>query len=323
MPLESTKVNPVSFANPKWFKDKTKSSIWVRGYRMMRVPQTQLPNGSEIVDLGNVRALFIRGVISYIDTPAPPKTGPEGVIHLGGISAETAPRDTYLLLMTPHAIDSNPGSEQRSKDLISSAAGFLSLLGGHNIVYTHLFDNTLNADGTGMGVNGRAVVTPNTLPATDLSESSIREFRDVATSLEDLPEAENHRIKLSLRWFTKDEGVGGVDEFLSRWIALETLAMPDTTNIRPANDLLGRIYGISSQQAAEKFLLGRLCDLRARIVHDGATPPISSRLLDYVAALYRDLVSGTIGITSPRAAELALAESGSQILEALAKTRTG
>lgn len=322
MASDKMKLEPETFVSPGWFKDKSNSWIWIRGYRMMRVPSEHLANGVKVVDLGSVRAIFLRGTFPYIDSPPPPKTAPEGAIPLGGISVETAPVDTYLLLTAPHVVDGVPRNTQQARAEITSAAGFLRLVNGPNITYSHIFDNTCRADGVGASAAGKSGLNAYNLPPTDLSPASLKLLQDAASGLASLSEADRSRVLLSLRWFVKDAGTGGTDEFISRWIALETLAMPTTTKIRPANDLLARIYGISSKQAANKFLLGRICELRARIVHKGATPAISARILDYLAALYRDLFFGTIGIASPHAAELALNESGPDILEALAKART-
>jgi len=314
------RLNLASFANSSWFKDKATSSVWVRGYRMMRVPPDQL-KGAQTLDLGNVRTVFFRGTFNYLDTSAEvPKTGQENVIHMGSLSAATAPKDAYLILLSPHAVDGQAGSEQRTRDMISSAAGFLGLMSGHNIIYTHLFDNIAKADGTGNSAFGKGVIVPTTLPATDLGELRLKKFSEVSAALESLPEADVRRIKLSLRWFNRSEGVGGIDEFVSRWIALETLAMPDDTDIRPANESLARTYGITYEQAVENFFLGRLFGLRSRIVHKGETPAIHSKLLDYLSALYRDIFNETLKLPSERMAETSLANNSEAITKALTGT---
>lgn len=289
---------------------------------MMRVPADQLQNGSETLDLGGVHAVFLRGTINYLDTAAePPKTGEENVIHLGTLSAVVAPRDTYLLLLAPHAVDGVPGNEQRTRDAISSAAGFLALMSGHNIVYTHLFDNIVKADGTGTSAFGKGIIVPTTHPGTDLSEPRLKKLLAVSEALESLPQADEQRVKLSLRWFNKSDGIGGIDEFVSRWISLETLAMPDTTNIRPANESLARAYQITREQAAQKFFLGQLFDLRCRIVHNGETPAVHSKLLDYLSALYRDMFNELLKLPCERAAEASLAVDSKVILGAIQTTK--
>lgn len=310
-------MNLVSRGNPSWFKDKATSSIWIRGYRMMRVPGEQL-KGIETLDLGEIRAIFFRGTFTYLDTSTPaPKTGYENVIHLGSMSVATAPKDTYLILLAPHVIDGRAGSEQRTRDLISSAAGFLSLLSGQNIVYAHLFDNIVKADGTGRSAWSKGIIVPTTRPNTDLSEEPLKRIKTACDALEALPDAERHRVQLSLRWFNKSSGIGGIDEFVSRWISLETLAMPDTTNIRPANEALARAYQVTRELAANKFLLGQLFDLRSRIVHNGESPPLHSKLLDYLSALYQDIFNEILKLPCEKSAEAALTADGEIILDAL------
>src|SRR5216684_338281 len=56
----------------------------------------------------------------------------------------------------------------------------------------------------------------------------------------------HHRVLLSLRWFEQALFDHGIDAFLKYWIAVETVGMPDTSNIRPLIESLAVAYGESN-----------------------------------------------------------------------------
>ncbi len=81
-----------------------------------------------------------------------------------------------------------------------------------------------------------------------------------------------------------------MDAVLKHWVALETLVMPNTTDLRPVNEVLKRVYGKPMAEIQATFGVGRVFGLRAQIVHHGAIVPIDERLLRYLEALYADLL---------------------------------
>jgi hypothetical protein len=72
--------------------------------------------------------------------------------------------------------------------------------------------------------------------------------------------------------------------------------MPDTTNIRPLEDLLAAHYGISHSEAREKFKIGQLFGMRGGIVHEGDLTSPDLRLLVYVQSLFTDALRATLGV---------------------------
>jgi len=98
----------------------------------------------------------------------------------------------------------------------------------------------------------------------------------------------------------------GTDAFLKCWFAFETLAMPDTTDIRPLQEMMAEIYGIPVDEGAARFRLGRLYGRRGRIVHDGDLRPVDARLQRYVEAVFVDVLRHRLGVPSAlRAAKIA------------------
>lgn len=125
----------------------------------------------------------------------------------------------------------------------------------------------------------------------DISPESTARINDAATAIMKMPDAERARVRLSLRWFNAALRDAAHDAFVKFWIAVETLAMPSSTNILPIFESLARAYGISVPDAKTRFPIGRLFDLRGRIVHKGEMLELPGAVLGYMSALFFDLLS--------------------------------
>jgi hypothetical protein len=110
------------------------------------------------------------------------------------------------------------------------------------------------------------------------------------------------RVLLSLGWFAQAFESSGVDGFLKYWIAFEALGMSDASNIRPLNEALERAYGIPASEVETCYGVGRIFGFRSLIVHRGETPSIHGSLLDYLEALYRDVLFERLGLKCTAAA---------------------
>lgn len=95
---------------------------------------------------------------------------------------------------------------------------------------------------------------------------------------------------LSIQWYFDSLNSSGVDKVLKCWFAMETLGMPDGTDIRPLNEILSRAYGISYQEVTQRFGVGRVYGFRSEIVHQGKIVPIHYMLSDYMESLYVDIL---------------------------------
>ena len=64
-----------------------------------------------------------------------------------------------------------------------------------------------------------------------------------------------------------------MSSFIKFWVAIETLAMPNTSNIKPLNLALAKGYNLKITEAETRFQLGLGLNLRSKIVHDGLIVP--------------------------------------------------
>jgi hypothetical protein len=302
-----------ALAPSKWFKQVEGSSVWVAGYKMYKVPNTTIPAGPQFIDFDTVRAAFIYGSGLYLDTKAvDTQFSDDGIVILKGISQieSQLPEGAYLLLLAPFDVEGKQGDELAIRQRMSEVVGLLVAFEGRNIAFRHLFDNVHELGRPERSVISPTMVLPFNLPTPNLSQSRLESIVMIDRRISEQPETVSNRIRLSLRWFESATYDSDVDAFLKYWIALETLAMPNTTNIQPVNEALATAYNRSMQEVGEKYHIGRLSDLRNRIVHDGLITSISIPLLDYVAAVFVDVLSQIVGTPCEMKAHKMITEQG-------------
>src|SRR5215208_5634796 len=151
---------------------------------------------------------------------------------------------------------------------IQEATGLLGSW-SHTLVFEHVEDYNIEFS-DGIELQPASTLLTNTLfhdvptvgPALAGMMSTVS--RAIGTS------SAQDRIRLSLRWLDDAKRANGTDAFLRLWVALETLAMPDNTNIRPLRERLQAIYGVPNAQDGEtRFGIRRIYTMRNRIVHHG------------------------------------------------------
>jgi len=283
----------IDLAPHSWFTHTDGSSIWVTGYRGLRVPKENFALGPKVVDFNEVRAIVLYGALKYIDASQAKIeviTDNQWHIDVSKIQERETSEGVYLLFLAPFAVDGQPGNEPATREKISTAAGLFAAFNGRNIVYERLFDNIIEMSDGRSSAFSPVFENPMWFIPPDLSDARLDIISKADRAITTLPEPDRNRIRLSLRWFEQALYESGVDAYLKYWIALETLAMPDTTNIRPLNESLSRAYNLSCEAVRDRFAIRKLFGLRGRIVHDGQLVPIHANLLRYLEALYADVL---------------------------------
>ena len=276
---------------PEWSADE----ILLTGYQVVQAQQ--LGNGGHDIRLGDVRVLLLRGSLEYITA------GDLGVreiddenfeVLVGPIERVTSPPGVYLMVVTPK------GGQDigRAREAAALAAAVL----GEAVTYRHLFTNVLSTTKRGTQIAGPVLVHPKSFPPPLLDAESASQYKAAYLALGSAGEPLKARAQLSLQWFAEAQHSSDEQALLRYWFAIETLAMPDTTNIRPANQLLASAYGMTEQEAQREIELGRLYGLRSDIAHGGLRSALDSRLLRFAAAVYTDLLEATLGLPCRRRA---------------------
>ena len=286
---------------PGWFKKPDESSVWMTGYRAFRVPKESLVP-PKLLDLTELRVMLLFGKLKYQDSSQVEielVTENQWKVNADKFQLRETPEGPYLLLICPFDRDGIKGNEGSTKQTIAVYAGLITTLFGRNIVYRRVFDNILQC-GTGqVTCFTSAIENPLWFPAPTIDDTHLQTVRTADEKIASLQQEDKNRIRLSLRWFES----AIIDAFLKYWIAMETVGMPDTTNIRPLNESLAAAYGITFEEARDSFAVGRLFGLRSRIVHDGLIMPIYGQLLKYTEAIYIDILHHHLGLPCGRKAE--------------------
>jgi hypothetical protein len=294
-----------------WFKGGAGSSIWATAYRMFRVTGEE-PIVSRIVDFGYARVIFVRGSLAYLDsTSAATEFISETEIQFDAsqFKNKNTPEGDYALVLTPFSVDGKEVGEPTVRNRIREVVGLLGAHYGRNAVYQHLFDNIIEMATDQTQFFGPVIQNPNWFPAVDITDSGMMPLLEIIASISKLPIKDKNRVLLALRWFHYAQfDVDGVSSFIKFWIAIETLAMPDTSDIRPLNEALAVAYGVPMEEAKGLFQIGRVLNLRSKIVHDGLIVPIHGQLLRYVEAVFFDLLSAKTGALFKRRAEAVISD---------------
>ena len=311
--LDKVKARIIDMVPSSWFRETEGSSIWVTGYRVLRVPQESFARGPRVIDLGEVRAVILFGTITCLDSREAKIeiiTENQWRLDASAIHGHETPEGAYLLLLAPFDVDGTSGNEAITRQKIGVAAGLFAAFNGRNMVYERLIDNVLSMTGDEATVMTPVWENPFSFVAPDVSDTRLDVISSAYRIIASLPQSDQNRVFLSLRWFESALYERGVDSCLKYWIALETLGMLDTTNVHPLNEILSHAYNLSCKEARDRFKLGRLHGLRSRIVHGGQIIPIHAQLLEYIEALYVDILFEHLGLSCERRAEEAMNKPG-------------
>lgn len=299
----------IDMAPQEWFLNKEASSIWISCYRIFRVLPVSLQTCG-IINFPEVVAFPLWGKVRYIDASQAKivfLTEEQWEFDTSQIQGKETLEGAYILLITPYIVDGQERQETKVRQILQETIALLMAMNGRNTAFELIFDNIFPMTGENPTVISPAVENPLWFSKPDFSPKKLLDVQDAAKAIDGLPTEEKNRIKLSLRWFELAMRKDGVDSFLSFWIALETLAM-DNTDIRPINEKLARIYGVSVQKASQEFGVGHVFGFRSKIVHHGHIASIDANLQRYLEALYSDLLLAELNLPSEHSAKNVLSD---------------
>ncbi len=312
MPDEEQTQGEAAQALWKWIPSSwSATSVWVTAFRVFRVSKSAVIDGPKVIDFTNARALVFHGKLKFPDFKH------SGIVENDddtyGLKIDFQPFETpdgrYLVLLTPLSSAVQQENEPLVRARIAYLTGIIAAVGGRNLVYERLTDFKVMPD----SATGFSPVfeNPGVFPAPDVTDARLVMLASVENAVSNMQPDEKQRAALSLRWFAAAvHELDGIDSFLKYWIALETLAMPETSNIKPINQLLSAAYGIDIAAAQNKFAVGRLSGFRSRMVHHGQLAPVDAALLKYIEALYVDVLFAQLGLTIEHRTASVLADSG-------------
>lgn len=189
--------------------------------------------------------------------------------------------------------------ESKTLAELQSARGLLSNIEGKNTNYWHITDYILHFPEGNKTFISPSIKPPDPCPAF-LTEIIVDSVSEKISSLE--LELQS-RIKLALRWVDSSEHeTNGIDEFLKLWFAIETISMPNSTDIKPLVSRLAKIYQLEPKKANNYLGVGRICGLRSNIVHNGHITGIHQQLIVYLKSIFNDTLLDICGLANNKRA---------------------
>jgi len=302
------KPSPITdLISPNWFTDITKSSVWIAAYRMVHVTQENFTPSPPAIDLGDVRVIFTYGKLGYMDATSNFELGKDHARTINFSKKETN-IGGWTILITPYVRDGVERSELETRNSLAVAEGILVAFNNRNLVYEKVFDNITEVSTGKATFFSPAFALFSRSPSLQVSKLQL--LSQCSLNMQALPKNVRNKVALSLRWYSKSlKEQNGIDGFLSIWIAIEVIGMPDTTDVKPAVTSLAQIYQIDYQTAKDRFQLGKIQGFRSGIVHNGKMYSIHSLLTAYIEAIYIDLLTSLLNLPSQRRAEQVLKDS--------------
>jgi hypothetical protein len=309
------------FIPEAWFTKPEESSVWFRIYRAYGLREEGMAATIILLRSPEVVAILFPGSIGYqgFDEPEVTRDAEAGVESwkFNVTTKQTGP-GVVAVLMTPYETDGAPEDEAGARERLSVAAGLIASFEPWTLLLEVLFEGPLHVEGDKWSMVAPTITNLDAFGRPRL-DRPYRKLMETATqAMEGLALDDRARVRLALRWH--DMAVresNKVDAFLKHWISIETLAMPDDTNIRPVVEALAQHYGLSYEEAKARFQVGRICGRRGNIVHAGDMRPVSLRLLDYMNALFIDLLRHRLGIEAAHRAGRLLEQAEFNLAEYL------
>jgi len=308
---KESKKTILDFIPSDWFKKPQESSVLMSAYRTLLVTKDQFKYLT-IHDYQNARVLILFGQLNYLD-PSQIKyeINKDGVpTFTGSANIVATPESGWLVVLQPLKVDGVNQGEYKIKSRAGAISSIYSAVNGRNMAFNLYFENEISMPNGNPSATTDSVINPHSFPKPDVSKDQLDLIYKVGKLIEKSETSQKNKIEISLHWFNEGRKSKGLDEFIKYWIALESLGMPDTTNVRPLNQSISNAYNVSMQVVGDRFGIGKIQGLRSRIVHHGEDVPIHSDLSDYLQGLYIDILFDHLGTISQKRAEKVLEREG-------------
>lgn len=284
------------FIPKSWFKDFSKSQVLIVSYRAVGIDSNNLKNHGWAVSGKRILAFITSSPFKCMVLE--PKNIFSNPIEFSYQEKEFND-GPFVHIVTPVVVDGEKVSEFKARSLAKSTSGMLRGIFGKNIAFKKIQSYFMGFEGGRNNIFSPSFENPAFHGSPLLKRETINHAQSVLSAIDKMDKKERNRINLALHWFDKSFGKGGNDDFISLWTALEILAMPSSSDIRPIKAILAKRYSLSNQQVGEKFYLGRIYSIRCKIAHDGWIRGVCSFIILYSQAIFMDIFYEKLGIALP------------------------
>ena len=297
---------------PSWYEMFDNLFISVTGYQVF-IRDDFFKNKILKLYFENYMVIFVKGNIKYISKPILfAKEINEDSVEISIVEPhknKKTPDGVYMLILQP--FDGKNGkivgycdSLSKNKSVISS---IMAASIGRNVIFNEVFSYSVNQLFQAEIESAGCSILKGELNENSLSEKNLEISIAIHNSIHSIENNLKKIILLSLHWFEQALRASfessQSDSFLKFWVALEVLAMPDTSDIRPIKEIISCIYNLTNDEASKKFKIGQIYGLRCKIVHDGMTEVANYENTMYLEALYIDILFYRLGLQSKKKLE--------------------
>lgn len=312
--MTDTEFSRLSIADlvPNEWDFPSQCSIWMSAYLTFYMPEEQIltpaPDGlPPYIDLEEMRAIAIRGHL-----PGGVQSHDQLLSTISGLPQivtrieDQSPPGTYLVVIA--RVDGPPESanEAIARSHVNEAITLLRLKIDRNIAFAPFIEGALFS-AEQVTTYATTQENPFFFEPPDFSQNRRRETELLAKRIGTAEHPE--RVRLSLRWAKRGQELDSTDAFLAWWIAIETIAGNNKRVVNAVNQQLSALYPLEVPNPRDRFAVGRLFGHRNKIVHEGDVKPVPHELLQYLEALFSDLLHATCGLPSARLEGLPISAS--------------
>jgi len=227
-------------------------------------------------------------------------------LPLGTLSFGEKCNSRWIVLATVENETTGLSVQDRQRAII----GLLNLLVAEDFVSTKAFEYQYTLEGKAHHCYTSSVVSPVKMMNTSISTRLVDVLGDLDRQL---AIKENALVPISLRWFSESTSSRGVDAYLKCWIATELLFVRKQNVVKAITTELSKAYLMVDREAKITFRIGRLYNMRNRIVHEGFVRPLHHILTDLLSAIYYDLLLHRLLGKATRKAHQLITEEGDVI----------
>lgn len=288
-----------------WFKDRAKSSIWLRIYTCLFVPRekflelledilSRLNDATDSLPV-HQKMLFAGGTITGMKIPVATMemySLESGQLKMSIKSDQKElPDTTYIFLGVPYCVDGTPGDESAAKARLDINAGLICLHIGLNFLRDIVFDGELKTDGT-ISHASDSWKMPQKCEGPFLAPQNAENIDEIFRHISQLHESKRGRVNLAIRLMNTAmrEKFG----FFEYWTALEVITNGKSGRIKAR---LGKIYGIKNHKEASDLAgFTTLEQWRHNYIHRGISPIVNADVERYLQLLFLDLLRQEIDL---------------------------
>src|SRR5438132_11659945 len=200
-----------------WFKDRAKSSVWIRCYWARPIVAARFSD-QLVVHLARALLVFFRGSVTFAYAERPdiePTEDRDARFRTPKRYGQAAtPPGTYAFTIAPHDVDGIEAREDVTEAQQDQLEGLLTSYGGRATVYRRVFDNICNLGDNSVTIYFGRVDNPAWCDPPDLSPPGVASLAEVDLARSRVSQDVRSRIDLSLRWIAYAGRDHGVDAFI-------------------------------------------------------------------------------------------------------------